>query len=489
MENIIKKLPSYFEGDYANDNKLPLEITNVEYFLPHFKNLKNMNQTMFISISKERRVFVNKGKDVSWTDGNEQIKDIGNRLGLIVTEKVIPHLLNETPQFIVDNTWEFMLSFSEMIRNQYNNAVVAITGSVGKSSTRLMISHLLEEELVLENRGNHNVRFAMPLYLSKLINKPDICALEVSINALNSYDSGNMTKIIKPSIAIVTSVGEAHMSSFRDLSAVARMKSNIFEGLTDRGTAIINRDMDEEAFTIVEKAARLKTENILTYSINNQSADVYIKNVVHKKYIDEVKIQFFEKEYTYQLQTASLGMVSNSLASLLALHVLGKPIETYLNRFVDYRSLPKIMEKTQLKTQLETVFLLVDDSHNAAVPSMINAINYGESIAEQFSGKKIFVIGQIMDLGRITADTHQKMIEKLLDSDYDYIFGYGGHLKQIFTDNQENTRFSWFENVEELRDIILKTVTNDSLVILKGSVTGGDFSSLGMKIKKSTFLV
>ncbi len=99
-----------------------------------------------------------------------------------------------------------LLQISEKIRSNFVQPIVAITGSAGKTSTRMMISHLFQNEKVLENRGNHNVRFAIPLYLSKLVSEPDMLNLEVSVNALNSYDTGSMSNLVQPEIAIVTSI-------------------------------------------------------------------------------------------------------------------------------------------------------------------------------------------------------------------------------------------------------------------------------------------
>ena len=91
--------------------------------------------------------------------------------------------------------------------------------------------------------------------------------LEVSVNALNSYDTGSMSNLVQPEIAIVTSIGEAHLSSLKDTIGVARHKAKIFEGLKQDGTAIINTDIGEEELAILMTAAKKRTAEILTYSL------------------------------------------------------------------------------------------------------------------------------------------------------------------------------------------------------------------------------
>ncbi len=89
-------------------------------------------------------------KSIAWRDGNDQIKGRENEFALLITETPIDDPLVKTPQFIVEDSWKFLLEISSKLRKAYHNPVIAITGSAGKTSTRIMISHLLQKEKYLQ---------------------------------------------------------------------------------------------------------------------------------------------------------------------------------------------------------------------------------------------------------------------------------------------------------------------------------------------------
>ena len=104
----------------------------------------------------------------------------------------------------------------------------------------MLISAGLKDYYPLQNRFNNNIRSAVYLLLCKMIRQPNFAVLEVSLNALNAV--GNSSYLIKPNIAIVTGIGAAHMSTFKDILNIVEVKASIFDGLTPEGVAIINKD-------------------------------------------------------------------------------------------------------------------------------------------------------------------------------------------------------------------------------------------------------
>lgn len=481
----IQGLLADIEGAYfKNYDHLDQKIDNFEYFSGHLNRRTDYSTTLFVCITPERRSYINR-KKVSWRDGNEQIKGRENDFGLIVTEKPIEDLSVNTPQFIVKNSWEFSINISKKIRNSYEKPVIAITGSAGKTSTRMMISHVFEKETILENRGNHNVRFAIPLYLSKLVSDPDILNLEVSVNALNSHDTGSMSLLIQPDIAIVTSIGEAHLSSLKDTIGVARHKAKIFEGLKRNGTAIINTDIGEKELEILMNAARKRTTDILTYSLIDPTNDVFLIQTKQKRDFCEVVFSFFGQKRTMNLAVASAGMISNAFATLLAIWKIKGEIDSYLTAFETFKPLTKILDKTIYSSPSGANFTFIDDTHNASLPAMKNAIAYFDEIQPFYQGTSILVLGQIADLGNTAKKIHESLKEPIENSNADYILGYGEHFKAIFQEEQMlHDNFQWFATLQELTDRLEELLNEDSLILAKGSVTGSDFHEIDRYIRK-----
>lgn len=483
MQNLVKELDRYLPGHFLNEELRPGELTEVEY--QHSMLSRNpavLAKTMFISISSERRDYVNR-KPVKWTDGNVQIIGKENLLGLIVTETPIESARLTTPQFIVENSWAFMLGFSKLVRPHFHKPAIAITGSVGKTSTRMLLTHLLNERKVLENRGNHNTRFAIPLYMSKLLKEPDVLNLEVSLNALNGYDTGSMSKLIRPNIVIITSIGEAHLSSMKDTLTIALYKAKVLEGANEETTLILNADIGTKERDIILKKARKYTNRILTYSAKGQDADVRLKHIQHEKFYDAIEITFFGETLTYRLPTGSNGLIENSLAALMSYFQIYKEIGPALLKMESFQSLPKTMEMIPLYLPGNQEAFMIDDSHNAAVPSMLNAISYFKAHQQFYRGNKILIVGQIADLGEKGPEVHVKMMKDVLESDADYIFGYGDLFKDLFN-HEKSANVQWFENLKELRLVLRDVLDEDSLVVIKGSVTGSDFHKLGGLLKE-----
>lgn len=481
IQNILNGIDGKFFKIYDH---LDQPVTDFEYFSGHLKRNQDYSTTAFVSISSERRNYVNR-KSIAWRDGNDQIKGRETEFALLITETPIDDPSVKTPQFIVEDSWKFLLEISSKLRKAYHNPVIAITGSAGKTSTRIMISHLLQKEKVLANRGNHNVRFAIPLYLSKLVGQPDIVNLEVSVNALNSYDTGSMSNLIQPDIAIVTSIGEAHLSSLKDTIGVARHKAKIFEGLKENGTAIINADIGTEELAILTAAARKHTSEIFTYSIKDPTRDVFVISTAQKRDYCNVNISFFGQKISLNLSVASLGMISNALATLLTVWKIKGDIHPYLAAFETFKPLTKILEKTCYRSDNGPNFTFIDDTHNASLPAMKNAIAYFNEISPFYQGTKLLILGQIADLGEASKEVHESLKGQMEQSTADYIFGYGEQFKEIFSaEHQQYENFQWFASLSEMSQRIETLLNEDSLLFAKGSVTGSDFQQIDKYIRK-----
>lgn len=479
----LKKLDfESFTGYFLNEELAErIWIKDFEYTAGGVKQTDNKHLA-YVSISSDRLNKTLGGKRVSF-DNNIVVSSQPERFELIVTEAPIKDLINILPQFIVPNSWEFMYEVGDYLRKSTDIPVIAITGSVGKSSTRMMIEHLLAEDYsVLSNKGNHNTRFAIPLYLTRLVQSPDVLNLEVSLNTLNYKDKGPQTTFIKPTVSVVTSVGYAHMSGMKDLDTLAQFKANVFKGLEDGGTAIINKDICFSQFQILLEEAQQHTDNIQTYSMKKDpSADLYLVSVREMKYITEVTVSCKNQLYTYYLHMASLGMVENSLAALLIIANIGLDINCYLDRFFTFNSLEKVLELKQGSIEEKRVDIY-DDTHNAAIPSMINAIESFRKKGFYYSGKKILVLGQVADLGKHSEPLHELLLPYINNSGADILLGYGEHMKKVV--DEVDIPSLWMDNLEDYLKNILMNISENSLILLKGSISGSDYKNISPMLDK-----
>ena len=491
MEKILKqsqqtqaltmKQFKHFTGTFLNEKiAKSIIVENVEYTASAL-NQTTAEHTAFIAFTEERLEHILSSKR-AWIDGNKVAQAYLGKIEVLVTETPIEELKGTLPQFIVPDVWEFMYEVGTYLRQKTEIPIVAITGSVGKSTTRMMLDHLLQDDFnVLSNRGNHNTRFAMPLYMDKLVQSPDILDLEVSLNALNSRDKGSLTPFIQPTISLLTSIGAAHMTGVADLNAIAKVKANIFKGMAEDGVAIINQDIPTEQLELVLAVARENTTNILTYSMTDMSADLYLVSMKELKDFTEVTVSYQEELYTYYLGLASAGVVENSLGILLVLLSLGLDINQYLDRLLTFHSLPKVMETKKGTIDGKRV-TIIDDSHNAAIPSMINGIVSFTNKVSYYSGKKILVLGQVADLGKHSKVLHEQLLPYINNSGADILLGYGEGMKEVVLN--AGIPAQWYETLPSYLAAIKRNVTSNSLILLKGSVSGSDYKQISSLLDK-----
>ncbi|WEG72393.1 Mur ligase family protein [Vagococcus intermedius] len=424
----------------------------------------------------------------SWSmDGFEEKKE---HCGLIITEQVYEEYLDTIPQYIVPNTEDFMYQLALDIRPTYTNPVVGITGSVGKSSTRKMITHLLtvDKPDMISNIGNHNNRHSGPYHIVKAMRNPDYVIVEISAEILiKTKRNGNLAKVVQPDIAIMTKTGGAHLARYQSNEQIAEIKSGLLEEIKPNGTAILNSSTPEKELAIFIKKAEAKNATILTYSLTDKTADIYLIKQVWEDNMTKVTAMFKGKEISYSLSMGSDGMIENSFATILTLDSLGLDVasDKYLQRFATFKSLVRNLMHREFQNHEGGKVTVMDDTHNAAMPSMINAIKFFTSAAPTYKGNKVLIISQVADLGDAGSTMHRELVPFIADSGADYVLTYSPLMenvtKEVSAINKE-LPIKWFENLDELVDVAVEKLDQDSFIVMKGSRSDSDFKEITKRL-------
>lgn len=433
----------------------------------------NNKQTAYISANAETW-WKQLGRDRNAPQGNDFIDKKNPNIGLIITETYVEGLEYDVPQLIVEDSVDALKRIAIHIRNAYKNPVIAITGSMGKSSTRILLRTLLKGYTALQNRGNNNIRAAIYANMCKLIKNQQFAVLETSLNAINHR--GNSALDLKPDIAIVTGIGAAHFSTFKSIEEIALLKSRIFQGLSEEGIAIINKDTLFSELLI--NKAKENTKNIYTYSLNDKDADLVITELEYLKGKTKVKAVIENTEYEYEINSISEGMVSNSLAVISTLYKLN--IDFHPEYFDDFKPFVRVLNMKEIKTPSHRVTLL-DDTHNASLPAMINAIKAFNSQTKYFDGNKIIAIGKINDLGHKSKEVHQELIPILENSNADYILCLDDDLGPV-VGKVKNKNITWYPNIELLKEDLKYLLNEDSFALLKSSAGGTEFPKVAREL-------
>lgn len=450
----------------------------------NINNEINDFETIYNFVKSKKTAYFSPQKDSWWRelgrsknapDGNDLIDKNNPDIGLIITENIVENMLYEIPQIIVDDSVKSLKKLAVYIRDQYKKPLIAITGSMGKSSTRMLTTSLLKDFNVLENRGNNNVRAAIYANMLKLIKNPDFAVIETSLNAINNRE--NTALYLKPDIAVITGIGAAHYSTFQSIKEIAHLKSRIFEGLSSKGSAIINGDTMYSNY-LKEKASSY-TKNVFTYSINKpDTSDIKLSSINYLKGRIQFTMDSNENKQKYQINTISDGMVSNTLCAILILRQLGITANSkYLLEFQPFSKILK-MKKIQTKSHKLT---LIDDTHNASLPAMINAIKAFNTQTKFFDGNKVIAIGKINDLGNKSIKVHQELVPFLMESNADYILCLDNDLRTV-VNKVKDKNIIWYPNKELMINDLKYLCNEDSLTLLKSSSGGTEFPEIAKKL-------
>ncbi|HRD55164.1 MAG TPA: UDP-N-acetylmuramoyl-tripeptide--D-alanyl-D-alanine ligase [Parachlamydiaceae bacterium] len=356
----------------------------------------------------------------------------------------LPALYTEDPLFSLQ-------LLAKKVLEKSHAKIVAITGSVGKTTTKDFLTTLLQEKYVVaKTPGNANSQIGLPLaILNHTDGKEDVLVLEMGMNAKGHIEK--LVEIAPPDIAVLTHVGLAHAASFDSLLEIAKEKAQIFKHPKTK-IAILNGDMEH-----LDVIMQIGTCEKLLFSVACKQTGFYLDNfTLHTSKdgffrLDPSLHPFFGKHH-YQ----------NLLAACAVACHLGLSFEE-IKRAEAKLSLPE--KRFEVKEISGITF--INDSYNASESSLIAAL---EALPKpKKGGRVIAVIGEMLELGKFSKACHERVGKKALVH-ADLCFLFGKECKPIYSLWKENKKpVKWFLGLGELRKALKAQVFASDVVLLKGS--------------------
>jgi len=360
------------------------------------------------------------------------------------------------PLLLVEDTRLALGRLAAHWRDQFDIPLVAVTGSNGKTTVKEMLAGILRTaagsaDAVLATQGNLNNDIGMPLMLLKLRAAHRYAVIEMGMNHPGEIDY--LTRLARPSVAIVNNAASAHLAGLGSVEAVARAKGEIFAGLPENGTAVINAD-DAHA-PLWRKLAGNRA--VIEFGMERHVA-------VHAQWLPQghaahIEVSTPQGGFIANLQVPGVHNVRNALAATAAasaLHIGLADIATGLEKFSG------VAGRLQRKAALHGA-VLIDDSYNANPASLHAALK----VLAQASGKKILVLGDMGELGAAAVRLHGEIGAEARRLGVDELLALGElttHTVQEF-----GTGARHFERIEDLLAMLDKDMDADSTVLVKGS--------------------
>jgi UDP-N-acetylmuramoyl-tripeptide--D-alanyl-D-alanine ligase len=352
-------------------------------------------------------------------DGHDFLADVIEKKvgGIIISDpEKLPSkpVRSEEEPFVihVQDTLKALQDLASFQRKRFPFQVVAITGTNGKSTTKEMIASILETKFkTLKTQGNLNNHIGVPLTLLKREPSHEMGVLELGMSAAGEIK--RLAEIAQPDIGVITNISEGHLVQLKSLKDIQSAKGELFDALTEQSTAIVNADDP----LVLELARSLRAKTV-TFGID-QPADVRASEIENKDNLGfQFKVSLFDKTLSVRLPYLGYCNIYNALAALATGYSLGIKEDAMTRGLENYQRMSQRNEKIQHK-EID----LINDSYNANPRSMTEALKTLDSFKTQ--GRRIFVIGDMLELGDRSITAHQKLGEEIAASKTNILIALG----------------------------------------------------------------
>lgn len=361
------------------------------------------------------------------------------------------------PLLTVENTRLALGRLASWWRQQFELPLVAITGSNGKTTVKEMLVSILQQaagcaDAVLATRGNLNNDIGMPLTLLRMNERHRYAVIEMGMNHAGEIEY--LTQLARPQVALVNNAGKAHLQGLGSVTEVARAKGEIFSGLTDNGTAIINAD---------DPHAALWENQVGTYELmefgTDPEADIYGQVQQVSGLQQQLFVETPQGSMQIELQVPGQHNACNALAAIAAAVALNIPLQTVVTGLEQFQGVPG---RLQLKSASHGA-TVIDDCYNANPDSMMAALQ----VLAQCQGERMLVLGDMGELGAEAAQLHADMGLQARRLGIDRLLATGTLAQQAAQAFGQEGRY--FEDKAALIQYLQSQLHDEMTILIKGS--------------------
>lgn len=346
-------------------------------------------------------------------------------------------------------------------RDRFRIPVVAIAGSNGKTTTKDISAHILSQKFsLLSTQKNYNNKIGTALTLLQLEPKHNACLLEIGTNEFGEI--GYLSEISNPTHGLVTNIGAEHLQNFGDLDGVEMEETALYGYLRQQGGQAIVNVSDPR----LDKYAD-HMEKLIAYSYDGQEAHIQA-DIQPSKDATVIKIKLKdEDEFSYKLPVRGRTSGINSVASFAIAMSLGMAKEEIVEALETYK--PEKYKEGYGRMAIYEVDgnLIINDTYNANADSTLKAL---DTLAEEGDEReKIAVLGDMRELGELSGEEHQRVLDKALEI-ADKVILIGEEYGRVFEVSPKNNKLQWYPNVSKGKQSISGMVAGSGKAILyKGS--------------------
>lgn len=316
---------------------------------------------------------------------------------------------------LVPSVEDALVEIAKVKRSLYDIPVVAITGSVGKTSTKDVIAEVMAQKFnVQKTQENKNNRLGVPLTIMSLRNH-DALVIEMGMNHLGEIHE--LTNIAKPSLSVISNIGTSHIGNLGSRENILKAKLEILDGMTNK-KVIINNDNDMLHKWNLED----ETAEKITFGVHEKSKYVASKIKMTEK-SNEFCVELNSNEYEFTTQKPGEVFILNALSAIAVGMEYDIPIDKMQKAIANAE-----ITKNRLDIEKVNDILLIKDYYNASFESIKPSLEY---LANLDRGRKIAVLGDIKEVGSFSKEIHEKVGKEVAKNKIDMLVTVGEEAKNI----------------------------------------------------------
>lgn len=376
----------------------------------------------------------------------------------------------------VDDTSKALLALGGYYRSLFNIPVVALTGSVGKTTTKEFTSLVVSSKYkTIKTQGNLNNEIGLPQTLFQIDDDTEAAVVEMGMNHFGEIH--RLVNATRPTLALITNIGVSHIENLGSREGILKAKLEILDGLSEDAPLIINGDNDMLS-TVLYNDEICSKYNVISFGIKNKfnynAENIKEENgstffdVVYtvSKQIDEtdgVKAEFSLRRQKINIPTVGIHNVYNALAAFavgITLNIEPEKIATALSSYVP----------TGMRQRLNTVGgrICIEDCYNASPDSMRASLG---TLGNMNANKKIAVLGDMLELGDYSKEAHLSVGKMAGENNIDCVLAFGNDAKYYISAAKENgvKDAVLFDDKTKLSDYLASLAQDGDAVLFKGS--------------------
>jgi UDP-N-acetylmuramoyl-tripeptide--D-alanyl-D-alanine ligase len=372
----------------------------------------------------------------------------------------------DAPLLVVPEVLPALRDLAAAARRRTDAKVIGVTGSVGKTSTKdALLLALQKEGEAHASVASYNNHWGVPLSLARCPASARYVILEMGMNHAGEIEP--LSRLARPHVALITTIAPVHLEFFGTLAKIADAKAEIFLGLENGGTAVLNRDNSQFAH-LSRRAKEARVARVVSFGQHPKADALLIKFALHPE-CSTVEANILGTELTYKIGAPGHHLVVNSLAVLAAAELVGADLALAALALAEFKPQAGRGKLIELELPGGTA-LLIDESYNANPVSVEAALALLGRAAIGPRGRRIAVLGDMLELGPRGRALHRGLVAAINASGIDLVFCCGPLMRALWQALPAGRRGGYAEDAAALEAQVLSTVHAGDAVMVKGSL-------------------